>query len=308
MTPTEPHPLTQFRTPVIRHLAWMLSAPNLLSSPQGLQLSNDPTLLERLARWDQAPEAAPAALRQTPEKRLGQYFERLYACLMTDLLGWELLGRNLAVRGEGRTLGELDFVLRHPRTGEVEHHEIAVKFYLGHPSPTTGEPLWYGPNAKDRLDIKTAHLLNHQSRMIERPETRIALQRAGIEPPTITRLFMPGYLFYPHHRDWSPPVNVPSNHWRGQWRYRDALTEAETRHWVTLRKPHWLGPWVQDETPSFEDALATLQTVSEQGRPRLFAEMRFDAERSLWVETERTFVVPSHWPALRQSSEEGSDR
>lgn len=297
---TDIHSLTRFRTPAIRHLAWMLGAPNLFSSPLNLQFSDVPPLLDHLARWDRAPDTAPVALLQTPEKRLGQYFERLYACLLTDVLGWEMLGRNLPVRGEGRTLGELDFVLRHPQTGQVEHHEIAVKFYLGHPSPTTGEPLWYGPNAKDRLDIKTAHLLGHQSHMIERPETLAALERAGIEPPTNIRLFMPGYLFYPRHRDWSPPSNIPSNHWRGRWCYRDTLTEADTRHWVTLRKPHWLGPWVQTEAPSSDDTLATLHTVNEQGRPRLFAAMTFDAERSLWVETERTFVVPSQWPSVPQ--------
>lgn len=296
-TATDSQRLSQFQTPAIRHLAWMLCAPNLLISPQTLQFSEAAPLLARLEQWDRTPETAPAALNQPPEKRLGQYFERLYACLMTDLLGWELLGRNLPVRGKDRTLGELDFVLRHPQTGHVEHHEIAVKFYLGHPSTETGQPLWYGPNAKDRLDIKTDRLLHHQSRMIERPETRAALMSAGIEPPQTTRLFMPGYLFYPHHRDWPAPPQVPPGHWHGQWRYHHTLTDAETRDWVPLRKPHWLGPWVQEEAPHPDDTLATLQTISEQGRPRLFATMTFDAERALWVEAARTFVVPSRWPA-----------
>ncbi|WP_027330406.1 DUF1853 family protein [Marinimicrobium agarilyticum] len=295
------HHLTRLRTPAIRHLAWMLRAPNLLTSAQTIQFPDRPQLLTRLEQWDRVPETAPAVLTQPPETRLGQYFERLYACLMTDLLGWELLGRNLPVRRDGRTLGELDFVLRHPQTGHVEHHEIAVKFYLGHPSAETGKPLWYGPNAKDRLDIKTDHMLGHQSRMTERPETRAALVSAGIEPPQITRLFMPGYLFYPHHRHWPAPTRVPSDHWRGQWRYHHALTESETRYWVPLRKPHWLGPWVQEETPRHVDTLATLQAVSEQGRPRLFAAMAFDAEHSIWVETERTFIVPSEWPAPTHS-------
>lgn len=291
------HRLTRFRTPAIRHLAWMLRAPNLLASPQVLSLPDASSLLARLEQWDRAPQTAPAMLNQPPEKRLGQYFERLYACLMADLLGWELLGRNLPVRGKEKTLGELDFVLRHPKTGHVEHHEIAVKFYLGHPSPDTGKPLWYGPNARDRLDIKTDHMLGHQSRMIERPETRAALQSAGIELPRVTRLFMPGYLFYPHHREWPAPTNVPSDHWRGRWRYHHTLTEPETRHWVALRKPHWLGPWIQEAAPQPDDTLATLQAVAEQDRPRLFAAMTFDTERSLWLETDRTFVVPSQWPA-----------
>ncbi|WP_347331523.1 DUF1853 family protein [Marinimicrobium locisalis] len=295
-------PLNRFQTPAIRHLAWMLGAPNLLLSEQALQLPENPEIAARLAQWDQAPQTAPLALKQAPEKRLGQYFERLYACLMTDLLGWELLAHNLPVRGEGRTLGELDFILRHPHTGQVEHHEIAVKFYLGHPSPQSGVPLWYGPNARDRLDIKTDHLLGHQSRMIERPETLAALRHAGIEPPQVARLFMPGYLFYPSHRQWSPPANVPSDHWRGHWRHLDTLTDADTHHWVALRKPHWLGPWVQEEVPNAEDTLATLQTVREHHRPRLFAQMSFDAEHARWVETERTFVVPSRWPSPTRSS------
>lgn len=244
-TATDFHSLIRFRTPAIRHLAWMLRAPNLLISSRAFQLPEGPQLLAQLEQWDRAPQTAPAALTQPPEKRLGQYFERLYACLMTDLLGWDVLGHNLPVRNNERTLGELDFVLRHPQTGQVEHHEVAVKFYLGHPAPDTEEPLWYGPNARDRLDIKTEHLLRHQSRMIERPETRTALERAGIEPPTITRLFMPGYLFYPHHRSWSAPTNVPPDHWRGQWRYHHTLKKSETHHWVALHKPHCLHPGAQ---------------------------------------------------------------
>lgn len=290
--------LTQLRAPAVRHLAWMCHAPQLLDSDlsfhPAIHLADD--VVATLRRWDAHPEAGPAVLTDIPKPRLGLYFEELYACLLTDLLGFEVLARNLQIRGTERTLGELDFVVRNPRTKAIEHHEVAVKFYLGVYRMESGATFWHGPNAIDRLDLKTRNLLEQQSQRTLLAETTEALRVLGIEQPLTTRIFMPGYLFYPLDQDVSAPPQVPANHERGRWFYLEHARCQEIRHWVLLQKPHWLGPWVQREAPDPSAITAALEAVETSGTPRLFALVRYDATAELWKETERFFVVPAQWP------------
>ena len=295
--------LCGFRHPAVRHMAWMCQAPQLLESALCFNprefLPHD--ALSQLQRWDADPVSGPSVLTNTPNPRLGLYFESLYECLLRDLLGWEILARNLQIQSNGITLGELDFVLRNPRTGACEHHEVAVKFYLGYNSDKNnteaGVTLWHGPNAIDRLDLKTRNLLEQQSQRTRLVETTDALATLGITGPLTKRIFMPGYLFYPREPLLSALEHVPADHLRGVWFTLEDALRMNSEHWVPLRKPHWLGPWQQADSPDQQAVIASLQEVQESGTPRLFAKLAFQAESSLWLETERFFVVPAHWPA-----------
>lgn len=296
--------MTCFRVPAVRHMAWMCQAPQLLESALCFNprefLPHD--ALSTLQRWDADPNSGPAVLTEAPNPRLGIYFESLYECLLRDLLGWEILARNLQIQSDGITLGELDFVLRNPRTDACEHHEVAVKFYLGYNNRDVnnrdaGVTLWHGPNAVDRLDLKTRNLLEHQSQRTRLVETADALANLGITGPLTKRIFMPGYLFYPREPLLSAPEHVPVDHLRGAWLTLDDARKMNTVHWVPLRKPHWLGPWQQTDSPDQQSALASLQEIQDSGTPRLFANVEYDPTSSLWIETDRFFVVPGHWPA-----------
>ncbi|MDP1932943.1 MAG: DUF1853 family protein [Gammaproteobacteria bacterium] len=289
--------MIQFRNPAVRHLAWMCHVPQLLESAlvfdPGAYLPTD--VQTTLLRWDTDPQAGPSVLTEEANPRLGLYFERLYECLMTEIMGWQILAKNLQIRHQGITLGELDFVLRNPHTNAFEHHEIAVKFYLGYNQPGAGVTFWHGPNAVDRLDLKTHNLLEHQSQRTQLAATTDALLALGIAGPVTSRIFMPGYLFYPREPLLSHPEHVPANHLRGQWFYLDDALQMHTKHWVPLRKPHWLGGWVQEDCPDAQAAQATLAAIRETGTPRLFATVERGAD-GLWKEVDRFFVVPTCWP------------
>lgn len=258
---------------------------------------------QRLQAWDNAPGTGPDVLTEPPARRLGQYFERLYQSLIEDLLGWEILLKNQPVRHNGITLGELDFVVRNPADNAVEHHEIAVKFYLGHHAADQETPLWYGPNSRDRLDIKTRRLLDHQSQMTLRPETRNLLGSLGIETPVRPRVFMPGYLFYPLAETLPTPPDVPPEHLRGHWLYMDDVERMadDAERWVPLTKPHWLGPWRQKQAPEGGQTEQALEVVRSARVPRLFARLEPSPIDGCWQETSRIFVVPETWPFSARS-------
>ncbi len=282
----------------------MCQAPQLLGCPLSLDLvAHLPTgTLARLGEWERQRQLCPPALLEPANPRLGLYFERLYECLLTELLGWQLLAKNVQIRGAtGRTLGELDFVVRNPFTGQVEHHEVAVKFYLGYRSEHD-EVLWYGPNTRDRLDLKTRRLLEHQSTLSQLPETLAALESLGIREPVTPRIFMPGYLFHPPGPSLELPDTVPEHHLRGQWQFQREGIAEDTRLWVPLNKPDWLGPWSQESEPDAGEAEAVLTDVATHGRPWLFARLVRDDRAGLWVEADRLFVVPDGWPGRNSSS------
>lgn len=292
-----PSPI-EFRHPPVRHLAWICQAAQLYRGSLAFYPAREmsATALEKLRQWDLDPASGPSVLTDTPHRRLGLYFERLYACLTTELLGWDLLASNLPVRAAGTTLGELDFLLRNPTTGKLEHHEIAVKFYLGYRSGGGEDVLWYGPNARDRLDIKTRRLLEHQSVLCQRPEAELALESVGVDELPEPRIFMPGYLFYPRGNDLAAPMQVANDHGRGLWLYHDDAQQGDRSRWVHLHKPDWLGPYMQDHPPDPRLADEAVRTVAASGRARLFANLTHDAGSGRWIEEARFFVVPRTWP------------
>lgn len=284
-------------TPAVRHLAWLCHTPQLLRSPLSFEPTRylPPNHLETLRAWDRDLQSAPALLREPPQRRLGFYFERLYQVLLEELLGWKILLKNQQIQSNGRTIGELDFVVHNRTEDRVEHHEIAVKYYLG--VATVGHPtLWYGPNARDRLDLKTDNLIRHQSRRTLHPETQALLEKHDIASPLTARIFMPGYLFYPSEASISAPDYVPANHLRGRWLYLSRARAGDTSHWVPLHKPHWIGPWLQDEPPLPETTHEAFERIEHHATPVLFAVLESDANTGTWRETDRIFVVPENWP------------
>ena len=292
-----PHNLHRFKTPAIRHLAWLCEAPQLLASPLTFYparfLPED--YLSVLTHWDTHPESVPERLLTATERRLGHYFERLYEVMLSELMGWPIVLKNQQIRQDGRTIGELDFLVRNPQSGQLEHHEIAIKYYLGVPGPDSGT-WWYGPNAHDRLDLKSNHLVSRQSQLAQRPETQNLLTELGINETAKPRIFMPGYLFYPDKTKVTLPNTVPDTHLTGRWCYARDLDRSQTVHWVPLNKPHWIGPWSQAHTPDADKALASIQWVESHSIPVLFAEMTWHTALECWVEDDRWFVVPQGWP------------
>jgi uncharacterized protein len=289
--------------PQIRHLAWMLQAPQLYSGSVVFKPSAwcPASAMDKLSAWEAEPLTGPPILREAPHYRLGIYFEGLYECLMTELLGWTLLTRNLPIRENGSTLGELDFVLLNPVTREVEHHEIAVKFYMGYRHGDTAQTRWYGPNPDDRLDLKTSHLLQHQLQMSCLPQTHAALAGAGIPPPHKRRIFMPGYLFYPRDTDIAAPDSAATDHARGNWSYRKNIGQ-EWENLVALVKPHWLGPMVQTIPPDPNETRSVLEQVNSRQNAHLFAQLKQHPDTGIWTEINRCFVVPDSWPNQDSSS------
>lgn len=282
--------------PVVRDLAWCLGSPPLLApGDDAIHWPGPPWYTQILAefhphllRLDSDPQPLLQRLAACRDRRLGAYFETLWRYWLEHNARYRLLAANLPVRAGGRTLGEFDLIVTDRDSGRTLHWELAVKFYLGE-GDTSDPHNWVGRARHDRLAIKTAHLLQRQTRLSTLAEAGAALRAHGIRIDEHW-VIMKGRLFYP---DGAPPVapaGADPSHLRGAWLRANRLERQAPACWGVLEKSRWLAPLAQPPSDVYSTAeLARRLNESMQDRP-LCAATFIDGE-----ETGRWFVVPDDW-------------
>lgn len=304
---------------VVRDLAWSCFGPNLIdhfeSGIRSSQLALTSDRKQGLLELDQNPEPLLTHLSQLKSIRLGLYFEALWTFFLLHDSQLELIANNVPVYKNKITLGELDVVYRDKQSGAFTHLELAVKFYLNtqtsHVSTEMSEFL--GPNGKDRLDLKMARLVGHQSPLSNTPEGKQTLADLGIDPVQ-KEIAVKGRLFY-HETlpldgasENSTPQPLSSHHQRGRWNHFAAFSETahQYRHWVILDKRNWLSPvTIFDGHKNREHPILTAdQLITALGshfetdqRPLMVCPI--EKTDAAYQETARYFITPDQWPQPR---------
>ncbi|MEH6557117.1 MAG: DUF1853 family protein [Oceanicoccus sp.] len=311
---------------IVRDLAWSCFGPNIIDSfPEdisgmGSNIRSCPiALTDQRKQWllqlDEDPQPLVQHLQSLKSSRLGLYFEALWQFFIRQDNKLELIVHNLRVYREKVTLGEFDILYRDLENGEFFHLELAIKYYLN--SSTTAlndtrhfsaeHKYWVGPNTVDRLDIKLAHLLNHQIELSALDESIPLLKGYGIE--SLNKVIaLKGMLFYPSINTSSQPfpANISSehlshDHLRGQWIHLDKFLSINTLylHWCHLQKPFWISPAICNNSASLINADSIGPYISDYfsstSRPAMICGMREDAQG--YREVERFFVTANNWPA-----------
>ncbi|RTQ98732.1 DUF1853 family protein [Halomonas nitroreducens] len=302
--------IDRWHHPLVRDLAWLLLAPDLLDlrrpDPASLGLADDRALADFLDALQARPSALERCVGATLKGRMGHYHERLWQFLLATAPATQLLAHNLPVVRDHRTLGELDLVYRLRRDPAPVHLEVAIKYYLGLPEGPGAEDdqaRWIGPGGLDSLALKRSHLERHQLPLAHSPDARAALAAClGHSPlPRLQqRLAMPGVLFYPLDHDLPPPRDASPAHLRGRWLHwrnwsalRAELPEGSRGAW--LCKPHWLAlPRAERLAPLavLEHRLKT--HFAAHGAPvQLALRLPGPPSPTQWC---RLFVVTDDWP------------
>ncbi len=266
-------------------LHWLLTAPSLLRAPAGVE--DGSALLATLA--DDLPSlqrAAAQLARQPRPRRLGQHFENLVAGALGHHPRFEIVARNVPLRRGAATLGELDLLVRDHGDGALCHWELALKFYLGLPGATLQRG-WPGPDPRDQLARKAAHLFDRQLTRSEEPAVKSLLAARGW---SIQRrvLLTRGRLFYPC--EGTPPAYpwLHPGHQRGVWRYAG---EQATRPPAV---PHhlWHLPELFDQDGASNPHDHGADTPA--GRPPQPPIMAVEQHQQV------VFLMPPAWPGLRR--------
>lgn len=284
-----PELLRHWRHPDVRNLAWVLASPALLrqlpDSIHPARILDDrfwqplfDAYRPRLHALERDPLPLTEFLTAHKNHRLGYYFEYLLLFWLQDeaFHPFRLIRHRATIMTGKITIGELDFLLHDTRSGQVEHWEVAVKFYLGHP-PLTEARHWIGPNSHDTLGAKLEHLARQQFRFGSY-EGHVIEQRC---------LVMKGQLFYPPRTDNTLDC-LASRHLRGQW-----LDWAAFRANPAFRQLHWRhagrDEWLADQQSVLQQPLAAPGALTHPAstRPELF--IGFDDRGE---ERQRCFLTP----------------
>lgn len=243
----DPEPWLQLRDPQVRALGFAVGSmpllqawPNAGSMP--IELPDGTFWRQQLQRYwprllalDDNPRPLHHALQRHPQQRLGYYFEDLLAFWLQDD-GWhefKLIGQGIQLLDGRRTLGELDFLLENRDSGQIEHWEVCVKFYLGEGSLRPAE--WVGLQRQDTLGRKLHHLQHRQFSTKRIQGLTIDHRRAVIK----------GRLFWPTQcatmddaPDWLHPL-----HLRGTWQSRIPDALEPTLCWRRASRLEWLASY-----------------------------------------------------------------
>jgi uncharacterized protein len=246
------YPWQAYYSPHVRNLAWVLSSPALLTYlpnfHQPLIVLDDvfwqqhyQAYVPKLQALDLDPQPLTDFLTQHKNHRLGYYFEYLLLFWLQDkdFHSFELI-KHRATLFEGKTtIGELDFLIKNQTTGKIEHWEVAIKFYLGHP-PLNDALCWLGANDNDSFGRKLEHLAQKQFRYACYQDYEIE-QRC---------LVVKGRLFYPSSDkkllkvaegatlDCLSAQHLQSNWWR--WDEFVQSQEAAQLTWRHVGRDEWL--------------------------------------------------------------------
>ena len=294
--------LEQYRSAAVRDLVWALLSPTLINAHNANHNPSARWYLEayhliepHLHTLDADDSTLVAHLNAQPNHRLGVYFERLWSYWLQHNDRYQLLAQNLQVMKAGQTLGEFDLIVLDSAADQVEHWELAVKFYLGIP-PTRDMQHWFGTTTRDRLDLKYCHLVDKQLVLSETFPGRSALQERGWHIKQ-QRLISKGRLYYPydlaHQQTLETPVCIDPPHLSAYW-----STQTEFNR-QALQYPDaayaWLdkSEWMVRKNKSL-NSLSSIQAILEQ--------QLHPHPIQLWIEgwqatPLRLFVVPDTWPS-----------
>lgn len=302
--------LAGLRHPLVRDLAWLLHAPDMLRTPVAGRPSLEELGLEdpqRRQAWlnafEQQPQEIEARVGPSLVNRLGHYHEKIWHFLLDQAPNTQLLAHNLTVRdGTKRTLGELDLLYRHRDAAQPLHLELAIKYYLGlpqGPQAKGSQARWIGPGCADSLAIKRQHSIEHQLPLASRPEAAAILAPFNA-PPLTPRLALLGVLFrpWPCEAQLAAPEEIAPGALFGDWlalsRWPDFCRQLDDKSAIRgafLEKPHWLAPPIDTDLIELKRLNQMLEQHFIQHRsPRQLILKHPDGR---W---QRLFIVGDDWP------------
>jgi hypothetical protein len=176
------------------------------------------------------------------QQKLGHLYEDALAVLIEASPLYDLLARNLQIQSDTHTtVGELDFLLRDLRSGQLVHLELATKFYLA--VQTESGLALPGPDARDNYFKKLHRLRTHQ--LLLPTSHQQHLPTAYRHEPIITQQLIFGCLF--DHIASNKPATaefISATCRRGRWLTIDQLPDQfppDTTYQI-IPKPLWPVP------------------------------------------------------------------
>lgn len=235
-------PWVRFNHPIVRQLAFTIASPNLILHFPTEIISHKTLSLHRNEDWqryffsyearlkylDRYPDELIQFLQQVKSTRLGLRFETLLWFWLQDKNNpyFELLGHSIQHHKDGKTLGEMDFLIRNKVSQRIEHWEVCLKYYLA--AADLHLATWIGLNPEDTFAHKLNHLAQHQFQFEHALGYTIDARYTVIK----------GQLYLPKIHQ-----NLPNwlNNARRLGTWQEHIPDQKQK-WRYLTRPEWLCP------------------------------------------------------------------
>lgn len=251
--PTYFEPWFNFKHPLVRQLAFVVASPNIITHPpvtltiqHSFELHHDAhwealyhRYLPRLYALDQHPQALIDFMAQLKSTRLGLQFEYLMWFWLNDsnYHHYELIEHSLQMIDGKNTLGEIDFLLLNTQTQEIEHWEVALKYYLA--ESTLSLAHWYGLNRSDTLARKLNHFTQKQFQFKQAKQFHIQKRFAVLK----------GQLYIPLHH--IKNIHAPLPNWVNISRRLGHWGNYIFKHdYYRLKRQEWICPELEQSSVS----------------------------------------------------------
>ncbi len=226
---------------------------------------------------------------------LGKHVEAVFSQRIMESDTYDLIAENIQIQHEGRTLGELDFILQEKSSKKMIHVELVYKFYVFKDEMGESElAKWIGPNAKDKLEFKMKKLSSHQFPLLRHSATLPYLKKLGLDVDRIEQeLCFMGELYLPHSSSQSSFSSLSPMAINGVWYSYSDFSELKSYdlEFHVCAKPEWLLPSISESWYDQESACTKVKESLSQGR----SPMVWIRENS---KTRRCFVLGDDWKEL----------
>ena len=148
------------------------------------------------------PELDPGSLKAEtiPQGiRLGHQMEYVFRQCILQAKEYDLLVYNAPIRDSGKTLGEVDFILKDRTDNRHFHVELTFKFYII--NPEISEPIHrlMGPNKRDMFFTKLDKIREEQLLLLKTARGKALLETYNLEKIEILpRVCFKAQLFVPY--------------------------------------------------------------------------------------------------------------
>lgn len=242
-------PWLKYRHPIVRQLAFCIASPNIIQTvPQALLVHHHFELHDtqfwqqqfiafktRLDELDHNPTPLITFLQQLKSTRLGLRFEYLFWFWLQDEANpdYQLIQHSIQIIEGKHTRGEIDFLVLNRRTQQIEHWEVALKYYLGETDLHLAR--WYGLNRSDTLFRKLNHFSEKQFQFTQVLDRNIERKWAVLKG----QLYIPYFRHNNHLPTW---INLKRR--LGQWGHH--IEKGLYR----LQRQEWICPDLQQSSPA----------------------------------------------------------
>lgn len=166
--------------------------------------------------------ALPKELPEIPAPKasiLGKRMEHFFTCFIDHFSSEEILTHNRQIIQDKKTLGEIDFLLKNPASGEISHIELVYKFYLYDPASGSSEvDHLIGPNKRDSLGQKLHRLQKGQFPLLFHKASGVLLKELKVVPEQVVqKMCFKASVFLPKHLTKLPSETINPATLSGYW-------------------------------------------------------------------------------------------